>query len=329
MKRFLGALFAQPWLSTIARLWSTNSLVVLAYHRVRRRGETSPFADSVFSVEVDEFARQMAWLAKNTRPMSETDVLACIMQRKPFPKRATLVTFDDGYSDQFIVCAPILKRYEVPAICFIPTSPISERTTYWWDEIAWIVKRTEADLVTLGQRRFDLSAKGRLHAIDLLIEHFKETGALERMALMEDLRRRLAVEDVPHEVADMALMTWEQVKVLGDYGVSVGCHTVDHSMLSQLDGSAQERDLRSSKAELESRTGRPVLSVAYPFGARGHFNAETKGIARKVGFRLGFSLVSGINRTDRLDRFSVSRTIPPSEMASFVRCFIMPRFILC
>jgi peptidoglycan/xylan/chitin deacetylase (PgdA/CDA1 family) len=123
-------------------------------------------------------------------------------------------------------------------------------------------------------------------------------------------------------------MTWDQVQALHDFGIAVGGHTVTHCMLSELDAEAQERELRESKTELELRTGRQVLSVAYPFGGAEHFNTDTIAMARKIGFRLGFSLVRGINRGDRLDPFAIYRIMPPADTNSFALRVNLPALML-
>jgi len=123
-------------------------------------------------------------------------------------------------------------------------------------------------------------------------------------------------------------MTWDQVQALHDFGITVGGHTVTHCMLSELDAETQERELRESKTELELRTGRQVLSVAYPFGGAEHFNADTIAMARKTGFRLGFSLVRGINCADRLDPFAIHRIMPPADTNSFALRVNLPGLML-
>jgi len=328
MKRFLKSVLGRPWVARIAGLSSTKTLVVLAYHRVRRCGEITPLADSLFSVEENEFAEQVAWLAKNTTPVSESDVLACIAQRRPFPNRASLVTFDDGYRDNFTIAAPILKQYRVPAIYFIATGPMSGRKPFWWDEIAWAIKQTKFQSITVVGQVYDLTRGSSVGLTCALISHCLALESVGQARFMDQIRRECGVDRVPQAVVDAALMTWDQVQTLGEHGISVGAHTVNHCVLSRLDAEARERELRESKAELELRTGREVLSVAYPFGGEEHFDSEAKAAAQKVGFRMGFGLVPGINRVSRLDQFSLSRIIPPADIRSFALWLTMPRLML-
>jgi peptidoglycan/xylan/chitin deacetylase (PgdA/CDA1 family) len=328
VKNALKQFLAQRWFVHASRALSGNSLLVLAYHRIARNGERVVLADSLFGPDELEFESQVSWLARNMKPLSEQDVVEFLRSNKPFPKRAILVTFDDGYRDNFTIAAPILQRHSVPAVFFIPTAPISHRSVSWWDEIAWMAKQTRVQSLTAAGQVYDLSEHSRENAINELIANCKLMNDGSRDGMLEGLRRKCQVDKVPYEVADSALMTWEQITALSDYGISVGGHTVHHCMLSKLDVNAQERELRDSKTELELRTGREVVSIAYPFGGREHFNEETRAAAREIGYRLGFSLVPGINRTGQLDELAICRIIPPSDIDSFALYLTMPKLML-
>jgi peptidoglycan/xylan/chitin deacetylase (PgdA/CDA1 family) len=237
------------------------------------------------------------------------------------------VTFDDGYRDNFTQAAPILKRYSVPAIYFVSTAALKRRELFWWDELAWILGETRASRATLRGSTFDLSRDGRQRLLNSLLEYLKQTDASTRRLLMEELRRGLKTDSVPHEIVESTLMTSEQVGKLIDYRINVGCHTVSHPCLSRLTPEAQEEELQQSKTELESWTGRPCVSVAYPFGEAEHFNADSKAIARRLGFQLGFSLIRGVNRLDSLDPWALCRITAPEDLDSFALWLIFPQFI--
>jgi peptidoglycan/xylan/chitin deacetylase (PgdA/CDA1 family) len=162
-----------------------------------------------------------------------------------------------------------------------------------------------------------------------LIAYCKEIGKVDVIAsFIEELRRQCWPHSIPREVADSELMTWADVRELSQYGIQVGAHTVSHCMLSRLDARTQEKELAESKAALEAKTGQGVDAIAYPFGDRDHFTAETKEIARRVGFKLGFSMVPGVNRLASMDRYAIRRIIPPPAAESFPMWLAMPGLML-
>jgi len=87
------------------------------YHRVNND------LDDAVTVSVSRFDEQMAWLAKHRCVVSLLDLLQGRITRRG---RAPIVaiTFDDGYLDNYVNAAPILKRYNLPATFFVTTALI-------------------------------------------------------------------------------------------------------------------------------------------------------------------------------------------------------------
>jgi len=76
----------------------------------------------------------------------------------------------------------------------------------------------------------------------------------------------------------------DALKELQEFGWEIGAHTVTHRGLTLLKADEIRRELKESKQLLESRLGRSVNSVAYPFGL---CNEEVRNIADEVGFKHG------------------------------------------
>lgn len=66
--------------------------------------------------------------------------------------------------------------------------------------------------------------------------------------------------------------SWDEFKALSDQGHEIGSHTMTHPRLSQMEmGSPSEEgsalyELWQSKLSIEQHLGKPVLSIAYPYG---------------------------------------------------------------
>lgn len=315
IKSSLKYLLKSGWPFALSNILVKRPFIALSYHRIQAQGTCSVLADSLFGPDEMEFERQMAWLATHMRPVSERELLQHLEHKEPLPKRAVLVTFDDGYREQFSLAAPILKKYSVPAVFFISTLAVNERSVGWWDEIAWMVKHTKRRTLKLLGREYDLALPNRQSAIGELIARTKAFAPGEQRVLLRELERECDIGGVPAGIADRTLMTWEQVRAARDFGISIGSHTVSHRMLSRLSSEAQRMELVESKAELERQTGQEVLSLAYPFGGAGHFTTETMLLAKRAGYRLAFTLLPPLRRV--LDPFAMSRLLAPAELGSF------------
>ena len=67
-------------------------------------------------------------------------------------------------------------------------------------------------------------------------------------------------------------------------GVEFGSHTVNHPILSTLDGETLERELVDSKQHIESRLGTSCDTFAYPNGGIGDFGAREERALRAAGY---------------------------------------------
>lgn len=80
-----------------------------------------------FTVRPEDFAEQMAYL-KNKRfnvvPLSR--LVEWVETKQPIPRRTVVLTFDDGYEDNYFNAWPILKRYNFPATIFLVSGSIGQ-----------------------------------------------------------------------------------------------------------------------------------------------------------------------------------------------------------
>jgi peptidoglycan/xylan/chitin deacetylase (PgdA/CDA1 family) len=92
-----------------------------------------------------------------------------------------------------------------------------------------------------------------------------------------------------------------------DGTLTIGSHGHSHHRLAGLDEASQRRELTESKRILESRLGRKVAALAYPYGWPGSYTARTKFLAAEAGYRLAFASLEGVNRPDSLDPYDIRR----------------------
>lgn len=90
------------------------SVPVLMYHHVRPEG-------GMIACTPEHFEDQLRWLQKNHYRSLTLDEFAQHLQGKPVGK-AVLITFDDGYLDNWVYAFPLLKKYGFHATIFLVTS---------------------------------------------------------------------------------------------------------------------------------------------------------------------------------------------------------------
>ena len=295
---------------------SSSALVVLTYHRIAERG-TNRFYDPVISAAPQSFRAQVAWLHDRMRVLTLGDLDAWIQAGTPCTEPAALVTFDDGYRDNFDIAVPILKELNVPATFFIPTGFLESPKLPWWDHVAYVIKKTPRRRLELRRSPngddpplvVKLDSISRDAAITTIIRSILDESISDLHWFLEQLTAQGEVA-VPAESLNRALfMSWEQVRELADSGgqLTIGSHAHGHHNLAKLDLESQQRELVVSKQILEERLGLAVTALAYPFGWPSTYTQTTKMAARESGYRLGFASRAGVNHPGILDPFEIKR----------------------
>lgn len=291
-----------------------DQLMIFNYHRIRNHETRFQFDYNVYGPTIERFEQEMKWLKKETRILSETELIDILYNNKKVKDVCSMVTFDDGYRDNYDLAFPVLKHLNVPASFFIPTQYIEERILGWWDITAYIIRQSKLKFTSFRGKKFNLS--NRENIITLLIAHLKETEEDVEL-FIKDLSLAFDVEIPSNEIQGRELMTWEQIKEMSENGMSIGSHTHDHKILSKQNAAVMKAQIKLSKNILEQKLGKEIDSIAYPVGGYDHFNQDAKEISRELGFKLGFSFLTGVNRFPEIDLFDVKRVVSQSHWDNF------------
>jgi len=256
-------------------------LSILIFHRVL------PGRDPLFPGEIDAagFDQVCARLARwfQVLPLDEAVER---LQRGQLPARAAVITFDDGYADNHDVALPILQRHGLCATFYIATGFL-DGGRMWNDSVIAAVRHSplaQLDLSSLGLDGIRSLPLGdvaqRRAAIEALIKALKylpQPQRLERVAQVAQCAGATLPDDL--------MMRSDQVRALHSAGMQIGAHTVSHPILAGLDDAAAEREIDTSRQQLQALLGAPVRHFAYPNGVPGRdFTTGTAALVRRLGF---------------------------------------------
>lgn len=293
---------ASPWLT------------ILTYHRAADANEPALLDQGVADCTADQFGRHIAFVKKWFDVITTEDLRAFCAKRAPLPRNPVLISFDDGYRDNHDVILPILVDHGVRATFFVATDYIERRRLYWWDRVSIVIGRSQRERLELVYPHVEslpLEGPGaRAGAIRRAQRVIKDTFGLDLARYLEQIERAAGVvlpRDEERQLADALVMTWEHVAALHGAGMDVQSHTHTHRVLQTLKAEEVDRELRRSRAALESVLGVAVRAVSYPVGRSVRDSPEIGRALRAAGYELGFSNGTGVNRILSLDPFDARR----------------------
>lgn len=114
---------------------SSVKVPIFVYHSVRPY-EPEPKEIDEFDITPELFERQLQYLEDNGFTAISMDALVDFLTKaKPLPPKSVILTFDDGWENQYTYAFPLLKKYNDTATFFIFTNAIDYRHFLTWQEI--------------------------------------------------------------------------------------------------------------------------------------------------------------------------------------------------
>ena len=290
--------------------------LILMYHRIAENG-VDPWS---LSVSAGRFAEQLGVLREHARPIRLGE-LGDALARGAIPHRGVVVTFDDGYADNYSAAKPLLEKFSVPATVFVATGNIGTDREFWWDELERLLLspgRVPGSLhVTVNgtERRWDLGDAAEYrdeewrrdrawtatdapptlrHAVYLelwrVLQPLDETQRAPVLRALRDWAGTAAPR------APRRTMTRAELQSLTAGGlIEVGAHTVTHPALPSLPIERQRQEVEQSQHTLREVLGASIQRFAYPYGAS---TPDTLNVLRGAGFTTACSTASAVVTKD-------------------------------
>ena len=292
------ALYYSGILYLLTRIRLRGRAVVLTYHRViaDEMLESSHSSPGII-VRKDVFEKHLKIINNYLNPISIEQLQEYVAEKKPFPDRSCLLTFDDGWLDNYETAYPILKQYRVPAVIFLPFNYISNNLMFWQEEL--LLRLTHllgSDNPNDCEFVKDLTATAHTPNNMQLREYVSKIKTKDYQdidAVLELVRSRSKDNAMP--VHYNRYMSWEQIIEMQRSGISFGSHSLSHRILTRIPREECTKELNNSKALLEAALGAPVTSIAYP---NGDHDEQVEHLAKQAGYTLGFTTERGYTEHD-------------------------------
>lgn len=179
------------------------------------------------TVTPDVFEGQMEYLHKSGyRTLKINELLDFISRKLTIKEKSVVVTFDDGWLDNYIYAFPVLKKYSINAAIFIITDRIERASN--------IVKSQES-----GVRSQEIAIPPHRESKELIVN-----GQYDKVVINWDMAK---------EMQDSGFVEFYS-------------HTKSHARCNGLSANELLEELSESKKTIEKRLGKPCPYLCWPYG---------------------------------------------------------------
>lgn len=286
-----------------------NGIYCFNYHRIGSQKE-SIFDPNLFSCTVEQFEQHIIFFNKEFTIISVDQLIEKMEDNKPIDKKYAVLTFDDGYIDNYLIAFPILKKHTTPAAFYITTDYIDSPHIPWWDEIAWIIRHTKVTHIKISNwdETIDISLGSIVQKVNSVLKVVKQDKSRTMADKIYELEN-ICQCSMPNDIKNTQLfVNWLQIKEMSDNNMHIGSHSLSHNILSHLSEEQQKLEITKSKEKIEMHIEKKVTSIAYPVGGKLSFTQQTQKLVEQANYKLAFSFIPGIiNSFNTDERYQLKR----------------------
>jgi len=301
LRILIATIFYYSGLVNLAHRWERRlgwRLIILNYHRATG----------------GELDRQLLYLRRHYRILPLEAALEELYNGKSQAQKQCIrdrrlplvLTFDDGYRDNYTYAFPLARQLKIPITIFLIPDYIDSGACFWWLAANSLVRHAQACEVTIDGITYHLGPHDHpesireeqrtlAHAIDMRLRSAKSVK--EREAFLARVREDLAVPPNLREEEAAQPVTWAEVKEMEESGwVTFGAHTLHHPVLAELEDPVEvRREIEECRGVLEQQLDHPVYTFAYPIGKPQHIGDEGLCAVKAVGYKWALTTIEGIN----------------------------------
>ena len=289
-----NSLLISPFPEMALRRQALQSITILGYHRIcDLPGEDFPFDRELISATPEEFERELRYLKQNLDLMTIEELERILGAGGALPKRPALITFDDGYADNYDVAFPILRGLGLSACFFISTRIVGTKLLPWWDQVSCCFNRAKVSAFASpfgGQDppyRCEKSESKK--SASRFLARMKAAQWPEALDYLTILIQETGVDPADF-VQSPPFFSWDQAREMLAGGMELGGHTRSHPVLGRVrERGVLEAEIGGCFEDMTCELGRTPLAFSYPEGYEFAMSEAADEAIVKAGFKVSFS----------------------------------------
>jgi peptidoglycan/xylan/chitin deacetylase (PgdA/CDA1 family) len=290
-----------------------NQPLILMYHCVLPIADARRRALRGLIVTDSIFDKQLKFLSKYYRIQSLVAVVDQLEKGRECCPESIVITFDDGWRDNYEFAYPLLKKHGAPATIFLTTDFVGTNSQFWFVKaaLAWphVTKTVLSSIIAkVGQteERLLQETKLRPDLVSYLVvsfDHFmpflKKVDQSVANKILEELSSLIDSNDN----SDEWLLNWDQVREMSKEQIDFGSHGCSHTIMTKLNPGELARELTDSWKIVKREIGIAPTILAYP---NGDSNDSVRQAVRKSGYK-GAVIAGPALVSNEVDLMSIPR----------------------
>lgn len=286
------------------RVLHHREVCILGLHRVLTE-EQERQANSLGGMILKEatFVKVLDYISRRFKIVPLEEFLKGLRDGADRSRPWCLLTFDDGWGDNYTTAYPWLKRFGVSATIFLATGLIGGEETFWVERLKAAWKDSSRRAAIRSGLKTAVPQSEREPEIEEVIEALKQMPADKRRQILAGVDQSKPGGSAEYNGDQM--LNWDQVTEMSRDGIDFGSHTVTHPLLIFESDATIHRELQFSRETLSEKLNRSTRAFAYPNGA---WDDRVRHLVKEAGFDCAFTTERGLHRCGQ-DPYTIRRVL--------------------
>ena len=284
----------------IPDLLRKDRLLILLFHGVVSRHKYKIRNYIRKHIDRERFIEVISSLKKFGNPLTMDEVIEYHNARADYPPNSFVVTFDDGFANNYEIAAPILSDYEVPATFYITSKFIEENSMSWIDQVEILIEKRLNNpffLKIRDERYYIHNVNTAIKFLDTLRNDVKSSKDLDGDTVVQSIADQLNLDVVKESFDELdRKMTSKELKDLSQNPLFlVGGHTYSHPNMAHLKKERLRYEIGRNLRALEDLLNHPIYHFAYPEGLQHSYSQVVIEALSSFGIRCCPTAIYGHN----------------------------------
>ncbi len=302
-----------------------SNLYIVMYHYTRELKKSR--YPGIKGLELEAFRSQIEYLNNNFNIITMEEVIAAYTEKYELPEKALLLTFDDGYIDNFLCAFPVLESYGLQGSFFIPGRILEDHKMLDVNKIHYILESADIKrLVNDVKLKMDFY-RGNEFTFPTTSELWNEFAVERRfdgkdIVFVKKMLQTVLPEPVRYKIIDELFKEYinideeiiarelyinrEQLGVLKRNNMYIGLHGYNHGWLGDMPKEQMQGDIARSLDTLDDFIDKDKWVMNFPYGSYNYETIDyisTKGAVAALTIKVGVTdiLKDSVFELPRLD----------------------------
>ena len=204
-------------------------------------------------------------------------------------KKKCIITFDDGFENNYSVAAPILDDLKIPATFYFSTDFIENNTMSWIDKVEHCLENTNNKIIKIPWLKNKISIKNNFEKIQLLEylrKRIKKDLNFDFDQFVNYIFSECKVKNIKNSNSEIdKKISWKQVdRLKKNYLFTIGGHSHEHLSFGSMSFKNFKKQVDKSFNLFNKRIKHKLKHYSYPEGQKIDYNKKISNYIKRKKF---------------------------------------------